>query len=208
VQLATAPLVEAARDAPPAVRERVIAAALAGESAVAGRHLDNIAPSVLGGLALARSVDPIDVVALPVAADWWIALVTPRVRIETRQARAVLPAKTESSVWIQEMANTAALVHAFAAGDGALLSRALDDRFAEPVRAPAIPGFAAVKRAALEAGAFGGSISGAGPTVFAIAPDELVARGCAAAMQSAFAEAGVESAIHVGGIERQGVRRE
>ena len=105
------------------------------------------------------------------------------------------------------MANTAALVHAFAAGDAALLARALDDGYAEPARAPAVPGFAAVKRAAIAAGAFGGSISGAGPTVFAIAPDERVAQRCAEAMRAAFAEAGVESAVHVGGIARQGVRR-
>ena len=73
------------------VAHDVIAAALEGESAVAGRHLDNIAPSVVGGLALSRCIDPIDVVKLPVAAEWWIALVTPRVRIQTKDARALLP---------------------------------------------------------------------------------------------------------------------
>ena len=197
----------AARDAPEGVRQRVLAAALAGEAAVAGRHLDNVAASLLGGLTLSRSVDPIDVVALPVAADWWVALATPAVRVETRQARAVLPERSERAAWVSQMANTAALVHAFAAGDGALLARALDDRYAEPARAPAIPGFDAVKRAAIAAGAFGGSISGAGPTVFAIAPDERAARRCAEAMRAAFAEAGVESALHTGGIARQGARR-
>jgi homoserine kinase len=64
-----------------------------------------------------------------------------------------------------------------------------------------------VKRAALEAGAFGGSISGAGPSVFAIAPDEGTARRCAAAMAGAFAGAGVESTTHAGSIARRGVRR-
>jgi homoserine kinase len=206
-RLAAAPPMEAARDAATDVLLRVAAAALAGEAAVSGRHLDNVAPSLLGGLALARSVEPIDLVALPVAADWGLALVTPSVRIETRQARAVLPPRSETAVWVQEMANTAALVHAFATGDGALLGRALDDRFAEPVRAPAIPGFAMVKRAALDAGGFGGSISGAGPTVFAIARDVGAARRCAVAMRAAFAEVGIESVSHVGGIERQGVRR-
>lgn len=198
---------DAARDAPEDVRRRVLAAALAGEAAVAGRHLDNVATSLLGGLTLSRSVDPPDVVALPVAADWWVALATPAVRVETRQARAVLPASCDRETWVRQMANTAALVHAFAAGDGALLARALDDGYAEPARSPAIPGFAAVKRAAIAAGAFGGSISGAGPTVFAIAPDERVGRRCAEAMQAAFAAAGVGSALHAGGIARQGVRR-
>lgn len=183
----------------------ILAAALEGESAVAGRHLDNIAPSVVGGLALSRSIDPIDVIKLPVAADWWVALVTPRVRIQTKDARALLPNETDRATWIQQMANTAALAHAFAVGDGALLRRALDDRYAEPRRAALIPHFHDVKRAALDAGAFGCSISGSGPTIFAIAENEAAASRCAAAMQDAFAE--VESTEHVGAIAKEGVRR-
>ncbi|MGZ5443779.1 MAG: homoserine kinase [Thermoanaerobaculia bacterium] len=187
----------------PVLRD-VIAAALEGESAVAGRHLDNIAPSVVGGLALSRSLDPIDVVKLPVGADWWIALVTPRVRIQTRDARALLPDASPRAEWIQQMANTTALAHAFAVADGELLRRAMDDRYAEPRRAPLIPKFDDVKRAALDAGAFGCSISGSGPTLFAVAPDEATARACAAAMETAFGEV---AGTHVGAIAKEGVRR-
>jgi len=183
----------------------VLVAALEGESFVAGRHLDNIAPAVVGGLALSRSTDPIDVVKIPVAADWWVALVTPRVRIQTKDARALLPAETDRATWVQQMANTTALAHAFASGDGDLLRRALDDRYAEPLRAPLIPHFYDVKRAALESGAFGCSISGSGPTLFAITADEGTARQCVSAMQAAFAE--VESSTHIGPIAKEGVRR-
>jgi homoserine kinase len=183
----------------------VIAAALEGESAVAGRHLDNIAPSAVGGLALSRSVDPIDVVKLPVAADWWIALVTPRVRIQTKDARALLPDACERGIWIQLMANTTALAHAFATADSALLRRALDDVYAEPRRAPLIPHFYEVKRAAIEAGAFGCSISGSGPTLFAVTTDEIAAHRTAKAMQAAFSD--LESGAHVGAIDQSGVRR-
>jgi homoserine kinase len=186
----------------PNVRD-VLAAALEGEAAVAGRHLDNIAPSVVGGLALSRSVDPIDVIKLPVAEDWWIALVTPNVRIRTKDARALLPEQCDRATWIQQMANTTALAHAFAAGDGELLRRALDDRYAEPRRASLIPSFYEVKRAALKSGAFGCSISGSGPTLFAIAPDEAVARACRDAMARAFGEV---AGTHVGAIAKQGVR--
>lgn len=181
----------------------ILAAALEGEAALSGRHLDNIAPSVTGGLALCRSVDPIDVVKLPVAADWWIALVTPDVRIRTKEARALLPDLTERATWIQQMANTTALVHAFATGDGALLGRALHDLYAEPRRASLIPNFYEMKQAALDAGAFGCSISGSGPTLFAIAPDEATANACAAAM--AHASEGFATQ-HVGAIAREGVR--
>lgn len=183
----------------------IIAAALEGEAAVAGRHLDNIAPSVVGGLALSRSVDPIDVIRIPVAEPWWVALVTPRVRIQTKDARALLPMTSDRAEWIQQMANTTALAHAFASGDGELLRRALDDRYAEPRRAQLIPRFYDVKRAAIDSGAFGSSISGSGPTLFAIAPDEGVARACADRMRRAFRE--VESTAHVGPVAKQGARR-
>jgi homoserine kinase len=188
----------------PALRD-VIAAALEGECAVAGKHLDNIAPSAVGGLALSRSIDPIDVVKLPVARAWWIALVTPQVRIQTKDARSLLPAECDLATWTQQMANTTALAHAFATGDDDLLRRALDDRYAEPRRAPLIPHFAGVKRAAIEAGAFGCSISGSGPTLFAICADEPAARATGAAMQKAFAE--IDSAVHVGAIAKEGVRQ-
>lgn len=181
----------------------VLAAALEGEAAFSGPHLDNIAPSVTGGLALCRSVDPIDVIKLPVAADWWLALVTPDVRIRTKEARALLPELFERAAWIQQMANTTALAHAFAIGDGALLGRALDDRYAEPRRASLIPNFYEMKQAALDAGAFGCSISGSGPTLFAIAPDAETAKACATAMAQMSEGFATQ---HVGPIAKEGVR--
>ena len=183
----------------------IIAAALEGEATVAGRHLDNLAASALGGLALSRSVDPIDVIKIEVKEPWFVALVTPNVRIETKAARALLPDTWPRTQWVQQMANTTALAHAFASGDGDLLSRALDDRYAEPLRASLIPRFHDVKRAAVLGGAFGCSISGSGPTVFAIAPDQATACVCATAMQHAFGD--VASTVHVGPIAKEGARR-
>ncbi|MEA2163371.1 MAG: homoserine kinase [Thermoanaerobaculia bacterium] len=180
------------------------AAALAGEMTVAGEHLDNIAPSILGGLALSRSVRPIDIIALKVAADWRLALVTPDVRIQTKAAREVLPSTSGRAVWVQQMANTAGVVHAFATGDGELLRRALDDRYAEPRRAALIPHFNAVKRAAIDAGAFACTISGSGPTLVAICADDDIAHRVTGAMQAAFEQ--VRSIARVSPIAKQGVR--
>ncbi|HEX7708209.1 MAG TPA: homoserine kinase, partial [Thermoanaerobaculia bacterium] len=187
------------------VIDDVIAAALEGEVAVAGWHLDNIAASAVGGLALSRSSRPIDVVRLPVAAPWWLTLVTPHVRIETRHARSILPETADRGVWIQQMANSLGVAHAFAVGDGALLARSLDDLYAEPLRSPLIPYFSEVKLAALATGAFGCSISGSGPTVFVVSPDEGTARACAESMQQAFRD--VASDAYAGRIAEQGVRR-
>jgi len=179
----------------------IMLAALQGEIAVSGRHLDNIAPITLGGLALSRSIDPIDVIALKAPENWSIALITPNVRIETKKARAILPEKWERESWIQQMANSTALAIAFMTADGALVRRSLDDLYAEPRRASMIPHFADVKRAALDAGAFGCSISGSGPTIFAIC-ETSNAKSCGEAMRKAMAE--VQCEVRVSGIARQG----
>ncbi len=183
-----------------ASNEDIMIAALEGEMFVSGRHLDNIAPITLGGLVLSRSIDPVDAIPLKVPDNWSVALITPRVRIETKQARAILPQQWDRS-WIQQMANTAALIAAFASGDGALARRALDDLYAEPRRAPMIPHFAEVKRAALDAGAFGCSISGSGPTIFAIV-DRSTSRNCLDAMRRAMGD--IESEARIAEIARRG----
>lgn len=179
----------------------VMSAALEGEIFVSGRHLDNIAPIALGGLVLTRSIDPMDVIPLPVPQLWKVVLLTPRVRIETKKARAILPAQWDRESWVQQMANTAALIAAFATSDGALARRALDDRYAEPRRAPMIPRFAEVKRAALDAGAYGCSISGSGPTIFAIVERDGAA-GCADAMRRAS-----DGEVRIADIARKGAHR-
>jgi homoserine kinase len=184
-----------------ATSNEIMLAALEGEIAVSGRHLDNIAPITLGGLVLSRCIDPIDVVALPVPANWSLALITPRVRIETKKARAILPEKWERESWIQQMANASALIIAFLSADGDLARRALDDLYAEPRRAKLIPRFAEVKRAALDAGAFGCSISGSGPTIFAIV-ETSTAQTCAGAMRRAMSD--VSHDVRVCAIARKG----
>jgi homoserine kinase len=97
-------------------------------------------------------------------------------------------------------------VAGLAAGDYALLGRAIDDRIAEPARAPLLPGFAAAKQAALGAGALGASISGSGPTAFALARGDSDAQAVAAAMQAAYADAGIVARIRVDQVDLLGAR--
>ena len=96
------------------------------------------------------------------------------------------------AVVVHQLAQVAAMVHALHSADLGLLGAAMDDRIAEPARAPLIPGFAEAKRAALDAGALGASISGGGPSIFALCGDNLSALRIAGAME-AFAKAGVQS---------------
>ena len=178
----------------------IMTAALEGEAAVAGRHLDNIAASALGGLTIVLSVDPVDAVSIPAPVNWRVVLLTPRVRIETKNARAILPPLWDRNSWTRQMAGTTALAYAFASADTNLVRRALDDRYAEPIRADLIPNFRETKSAALDAGALGCSISGSGPTIFAITSGDTSR--VAAAMRSAMR--GVECDVHNGMISNRG----
>src|SRR5699024_8038106 len=127
----------------------LIECALVAEMAVAGRHADNLAPSLLGGLVLVRSLDPVDAIRLPVPADLRVVLVHPAQQLRTRDSRAVLPESLPRQLALAQAANIGAMIAACCLGDTALLARALDDRLAEPVRAPLLPGFLPAKRAAL-----------------------------------------------------------
>lgn len=186
----------------------LLEAALEAESAVAGRHADNLAPSLLGGLVLVRSLDPVEVVPLPVPPRLHIVLVRPRMAMRTAEARAALPERVPREVAIHQMAQTAAVVAAACRGDLDLLGRAIDDRLAEPARAPLLPGFTAARQAALAAGALGCSISGSGPTAFALTGDPATAGRVGEAMRAAYAAAGLESDVRVTVPDLTGLRTE
>jgi homoserine kinase len=177
---------------------------LAAEETVAGRHLDNIAPSLLGGIVLIRSLDPIDVVRLPIPAGLRVVLAHPSQRLRTSDARGVLPTSISRGVALHQMAQVAAIVAACYSGDLALLGRAIDDRIAEPARAPLLPGFVAAKQAALTAGALGASISGAGPTAFALVDGDAAGALVATAMREAYERAGVECTARVTQVDPNG----
>jgi homoserine kinase len=192
----------------PLPTEALLDACLVAESTVAGRHLDNLAPSLLGGICLVRSMDPIDVVRLPVPDSLFIVLAHPSQRLRTADARAVLPSTVDLKLALHQAAQVGGIVAALATGDLALLGRSIDDRIAEPARAPLIPGFLEAKAAALSAGALGASISGAGPTTFAIAGDQACAQAVAVAMEAAFAAQGIEARVRVCDVDRVGARVE
>jgi homoserine kinase len=187
-------------------RMALVDACLMAEEAVAGRHADNIAPSLLGGIVLVRSLAPLDLVRLPVPDELFVVLVRPDQRMRTAEARAVLPREVPRAVAVYQAAQVAAMVAALAASDYELLGRAIDDRIAEPARAALLPGFPEAKKAALAAGALGSSISGSGPTTFALARGRSAAERIALAMSRAYRERGLASDALVGEVDREGAR--
>lgn len=187
----------------------LVASAAAGERVACGAaHADNVAPSILGGITLVRSYDPLEVVQLPVPDGLHVVAVHPHCEVSTAQARALLANRTfPLTDVVANAGNLAALVAALHQGNLPLLGRAIEDRLVEPVRAPLIPGFQAVRAAALDAGALGCSISGSGPTLFALVESDVDAAAVALAMRAAFRSAArLESDVWMGPVSPHGAR--
>ncbi len=176
-----------------ASRDLLIRCALEGEALGAGSsHADNIAPCICGGFVLVRSANPPDIVTLPVPRGLTAVVVHPDLEIETAKARALLGTTVLLADAVRQWANLGAFVHAVHTSDFDLLSRSLEDTIAEPRRAPLVPGLALIKQAAADAGALGSSLSGSGPSIFALCRGDEIATRVAEAMTAAVT-------LHIGG---------
>ena len=175
----------------PLSREALYPYALVGEAvASGGRHGDNLGPMLLGGLVLATAEH---LVKVPVPEAWHSVLVHPDAILETRRAREALKGDYTLSEFVAQSANLALVLAGCHAGDAQLVRAGLKDVLVEPRRSPLIVGFDAAKQAALQAGAMGASISGAGPSVFGWFETRTQAEVAAPVIQAAFAAAGFDS---------------
>jgi homoserine kinase len=188
--------------------ETLIACALEGERLGAGSaHADNIAPSICGGFVLVRRAVPPDVLRLPVPAGLTAVVVHPDLEIETAKARALLGTTVPLADAIKQWANLGALVHGLHVGDFDIISRSLEDAIAEPRRASLVPGLALIKQAAADAGALGCSLSGSGPSLFALCAGPDIALRVADAMTAAVkTHIGGEPQTYVSSVAQQGAR--
>ena len=168
--------------------DQICQAALYGEQVATGSaHGDNIVPCVMGGLTLLTDANALKVKALPVP-DLWAVVVHPDLEISTAKARQLLEDPMPLPLFVAQSAYLASFLVGVYEKDYALLSHALKDVLVEPKRKQLIPGFDAVKQAALDRGAIGCSISGAGPAMFAWVKNQAEAEQVAEAMVSAFAD--------------------
>lgn len=183
----------------PLSRERLLSYALIGEAQASGSyHADNVAPSLLGGLTLARvratgDLPRVEAISLPTPPNVYCVLVHPKMVLETKTARGVLKNDVLLKAHVEQAANLGGFVAACYRGDLALLKSSFHDVVVEPQRATLIPGFHDVKDSAMRSGAIGCSISGAGPSVFAWVEGAERAEDVAKSMIGGFARAGLES---------------
>jgi len=154
-------------------------------------HPDNVAPALMGGLvAASHGPEGVDAVPLGISDQVGLAFAAPRDPLSTEEARRVLPAQVDLAVAVRTVGRMARLIPALAVGDGDGIRRGLVDEIHVPPRLRLIPGSDAVARAALDAGAWGCTISGAGSGMIALGPVARMAQ-VRDAMHAAFLKAEV-----------------
>lgn len=182
--------------------------ALQGEEyASGGVHADNVAPSLLGGLVLCPPVLLPQLVSLQVPVGVSSVLLHPELQVNTAASRSGLARNYTMEQWLEQQGYLGAFIAACSSNDHLLLGRCLHDVIVEPQRAAAVSCFPAVKDAAMEAGAFGCSLSGSGPSVFALCVDASAPR-IASAMEQACRAAGIECQSWISPMDAAGARVE
>lgn len=191
----------------PFSQNELIEFAMLGEALASGvAHADNVAPNLLGGFALVRSTHPLDVIALPVPHGLSVSLIHPLIEVKTQNARNILKKSILLKDAVTQWGNVAALTAGLFTGDFGLISRAMHDEIVEPVRSMLIPKFDALKQAALDAGALGCSISGSGPSVFALSADKKTAKKVTRALRHIYSGIDVPFETFTSGIAASGCR--
>ena len=179
--------------------------AMLGEALASGvAHADNVAPNLFGGFTLVRSTRPLDVIPLHTPERLSVSLIHPLIEVKTKNARNILKKSLLLKDAVIQWGNVAGLVSGLFMEDFDLIARSMNDGIVEPVRSMLIPMFDELKQAALDAGALGCSISGSGPSVFALSADLATAGKVTEAMRKIYTGKDVPFETFTSGINKQG----
>ncbi len=185
--------------------DELVQFAMIGEKLASGvKHADNIAPCILGGVSLIRSIHPLDIVSIP-SPELYVTVVHPQIEVRTSDARQILKQQVLLKDAIKQWGNIAGLVAGLMKNDHELIGRSLEDVIIEPVRSILIPGFDELKAKCKEAGALGGGISGSGPSVFMLSKEEATAVAVEGVMKEVYERIGIDYNTYVTTINKKGV---
>jgi len=182
-------------------------ATMAEQLADGSWHADNVAPSLYGGFVLIRDNESLDVVGLPTIQGLKAVVIYPHIKVLTKDSRDILSDKISLDQHVKQSGNLAALVAAFYKSDIELLGRSLNDLIIEPQRAKLIPHFYEMKDLALEAGALGFSISGAGPSMFALCANSVIADYIEAGAKKLYKKHGLQVTTYNSKINLEGAKK-
>ena len=168
-------------------------------------HPDNVVPSLLGGLCMTAKAASQHwrVVRCEWTPSVKAVVAIPSIRLSTSEARRAMPKAIPVGDAVVNLGALTLLLQGLRTGNGDLISDGMHDRLHEPYRWRLIKGGDQVKQAAMEAGAWGCAISGAGPSVLALCEED---KGSAVsrAMVKAWEAAGVASRAPVLNLQTSG----
>ena len=157
-------------------KAEILRFAVEGEQIADGAfHADNVAPSLLGGLIMIRDNETLDFKKIHVPPGLFVAVIYPHITVLTRDSRAILAPDVSLKTVIRQSGNLAGFISSMYTADFDMMRRSLEDLIIEPQRAALIPGFYELKEMALKTGCLGFSISGAGPSMFALCDNSHLA---------------------------------
>ena len=189
----------------PFTKKELLPFSVDGESIASGaKHADNVAPSLLGGFVMVSATDTHHCIHLPAPASLCAAVIYPHVQIRTKDSRTLLPPSVPFRDAVLQTEYIGGLIAGLYKEDFALIARSLHDRLAEPYRAAKIPCFDQMKQAALNCGALGCSISGSGPSVFALAGSKKQAEEAGEAMLSVMNQSNIPADLYISAINHKG----
>jgi homoserine kinase len=191
----------------PFTKHELVDFAMKGEAIASGcEHADNVAPCILGGFTLVRGYNPLDVIKIESPSEIYAVVLHPHIEVKTSDSRAVLAPAVLLKDAITQWGNLGGLIAGLYTKDYDLIGRSLNDVIVEPARKHLIRNFDEVKNAALQNGALGSGISGAGPSIFALCKGKTIANEVAKNMSNAYAETGIAFDMHISKVNDEGTK--
>jgi homoserine kinase len=178
-------------------KTKLVEYAAQGEIVSAGaKHYDNVSGSLLGGFVIVRTSPRLEFIRLAPPKDLLIIIAIPLIEVpykKTEVARGILPKNVSLKSVVHNISNASTIVAGFLLKDVEMITRGIDDMIVEPLRKDLIPGYDAVKKNALKAGALAVTISGAGPSMISFLKNDKFGKRVADSMSEGFKEANVQS---------------
>jgi len=188
----------------PFTTKELITFAAEGERVACGSaHIDNVAPSILGGIVLATGKKPTDLIELPLIDNLYAITLFPRIKVNTSDSRKILKNTIPLSTVSKQVGLMGAFVSSLYEQNLERFSDSLQDLIIEPMRSLLIPKFAEMRTAAIDNKALAFGISGSGPSVFAISEGKENAVNILYALEKVYSEVDIEIQTYINALSKE-----